>query len=310
MATFIKSGKKSPNKNIWIIGYGYIGRKVAGLYQKQSVQTSVTARSKGSLVNVATSGHGGFQLDLDKKQTANVETGIAMEIMTGIKDANVFYFIPPPKQGVEDTRLRVFLNKVKGQARRIVLISTTGVYGDCQGEWINETQTTYPKAERAKRRVDAERQLIKWSETYNTETIILRVAGIYAEDRLPVMRLKKELPMVNEAESPWTNRIHADDLATICYQAMESNYTHEVFNVSDGHPSTMTDYFNQVADYSGLLRPRQISLQQAETELSSGMMSYMKESRRISNSKMMKMLNITLRYPSLAACLKTEHKTP
>ncbi len=290
-----------------------MGRKVADLYQKQSVQTSVTARSKASLENVAVSGHRGFLLDLDNKKNTKLEsrtTRIMADIRERMNNATVFYFVPPPKQGVKDIRLTSFLDKVQGQAKRIVLISTTGVYGDCQGKWVNETQTIDAKADRAKRRVDAERQLIKWRQTYSTEIVILRVAGIYAKDKLPLMRLKKELPIVNEAESPWTNRIHADDLATICYQAMESKYAHEVFNISDGHPSTMTDYFNRVADYSGLPRPRQISLQQAEIELSPGMMSYMKESRRISNLKMMKMLNITLRYPSLADCLKTKHKTP
>jgi len=308
MKSKIKIETQNSDKNIWIIGYGYIGHKVAGLYQKQSVQTSVTARSKASLISADDFAYRSFQLDLDKKQ--EIESGITTRITTEIKGANVFYFVPPPKQGLADTRLKNFLNMVKGQPQRIVLISTTGVYGDCNGDWVNETQSTNPVADRAKRRVDAERQVVAWSETYHTETIILRVPGIYAEDKLPLARLKKGLPIVNEAESPWTNRIHADDLATICYQAMETGYTQEIFNVSDGHPSTMTDYFNQVADYSGLPRPSQISLQQAEKKLSSGMMSYMQESRRISNSKMMKMLNIRLRYPSLADCLKKKHRTP
>ena len=313
MATLIKNGKnanKNRNNNIWIIGFGYIGHKVAGLYQKQSVQTSVTSRSKDSLIKnrISAQGlsHSYFELDLDKQQAFQAESGIAADI----KDAHVFYFVPPPKQGLKDTRLEVFLKTVKGQPQRIVLISTTGVYGDCQGDWIDETHDISPIADRAERRVDAERQLIAWSKTYHTEIIILRVPGIYAEDKLPLARLRKGLPIINKIESPWTNRIHADDLATICYQAMESGYTHEVFNVSDGNPSKMTDYFNNVADYFGLPRPRQITLQQAEKELSAGMMSYIRESRRINNSKMMKMLNIQLRYPSLVDCLKKKLKTP
>lgn len=111
--------------------------------------------------------------------------------------------------------------------------------------------------------------------------------------------------MLNEAEAGFTNRIHADDLASICLAAMQLGRSGEVYNVSDGQPGTMTDYFNKVADHLGLTRPPQISLAEAETRVSVGMLSYLKESRRIDNSKMLKELNIQLRYPTLEAGLKS-----
>jgi nucleoside-diphosphate-sugar epimerase len=150
--------------------------------------------------------------------------------------------------------------------------------------------------------------LIRWANQNNCKYIILRVPGIYAKDRLPTARLEQGLAVVRESESAWTNRIHADDLSMICYQAMEQmrqgKISGEILNVSDGNPSTMTSYFNSVANYAGLPRPPQISLKQAEKELSKGMMSYMKESRRISNEKMLEKLSIELKYPSLMDGLK------
>jgi len=78
----------------------------------------------------------------------------------------------------------------------------------------------------------------------------------------------------------------------------------EIYNVSDGHPGNMTDYFNQVADFAGLPRPEQISLQQAQQQLSAGMLSYLKESRRLDNRKMLQQLGVVLRYPTLELGLK------
>ncbi|MEE9351112.1 MAG: NAD-dependent epimerase/dehydratase family protein [Thiotrichaceae bacterium] len=291
------------NNDIWIIGYGDIGRRLGKLYQKEGIQACVTVRSKQSLQAAKKEGKKGYQLDLDMKNV--------LSFPTDINNAKLFYFVPPQREGRKDTRIDRFLRQVsaqKNKLKHIVLISTTGVYGNCNGDWVNETRMITPHVDRAQRRADAEQQLIDWANQNKCQYVILRVPGIYAKDRLPITRLEKGLAVVRESESPWTNRIHADDLAMICYQAMEQmrqgKISGEILNVSDGTPSTMTSYFNSVADYAGLSRPPQISLKQAEKELSEGMMSYMKESRRISNKKMLEKLSIQLIYPSLMHCLK------
>lgn len=295
------------DKNIWIVGYGDIGRRLGKLYQKEGVQASVTARTKRSLQSAQENGQKIYQLDLD----LDSDTDNALGFLDDINKADLFYFVPPPRDGREDTRMTHFLKHLSTEKKRlkhVVLISTTGVYGNCNSDWVDESRITKPNVDRAWRRVDAEQQLIKWANQNKCQYIILRVPGIYAEDRLPTARLEKGLAVVRESESPWTNRIHADDLSMICYQAMEQmrqgTVSAEILNVSDGNPSTMTAYFNSVADYAGLPRPPQISLKQAEKELSEGMMSYMKESRRISNKRMIEKLSIELKYPSLMDGLK------
>ena len=219
------------------------------------------------------------------------------------QDAEIYYFAPPPKTALDDPRLAYFLDAVKSAPKKIVLISTTGVYGDCRGEWIDETQPLNPSTDRAKRRVAAEATLNEWAERYAKPYIILRVPGIYALDRLPTARLNKQLPVVQASEAAFTNRIHADDLATICLEAMRSPLVAEVFNATDGDPGTMVEYFNCIADYAGIERPRQISLEQAKTELSAGMLSYAAESRRIGNAKLLKLLGIKLKHPTLKSTL-------
>lgn len=295
------------DNNLWIIGCGDIGRRVAGLYlkalsQQADVKINAVVSSNESKKECETIGLEAFVIDLD-----NDDVSEALLIHGHkIENAPLFYFAPPPSLGREDTRLSHFLSSLSHQPKRIVLISTTGVYGDSKGEWIDESFELSPEADRAHRRLSAETALKAWAERYSRAYIILRVPGIYAKDRLPLVRLKKKLPVVKRSEAAWTNRIHADDLAQVCQKAMESTISGEIYNVTDGHPSTMTDYFNQVADYAGLAHPPQISMQEAELTLSAGMVSYLRESRRISNAKMLKELKVKLLYPSLKEGLQKQ----
>lgn len=285
------------DKKIWIVGCGDIGKRVAYLYNDKTVdgiissqESALQFQSHSVKSNIVPS-----VIDLDFDYTLP---------SSQFKDADLYYFVPPPSAGVKDTRLKRFLNKLSKQLpRRIVMISTTGVYGDSDGEWIDENTAINPQADRAVRRVSAEQVLQRWTEKTHVEFMILRVPGIYAEDRLPLARLKKGLPIVKTDEAGFTNRIHADDLAQACKAAMQCKTSNHIINVTDGSPSTMTDYFNHVADFAKLPRPPQITMREAEKTLSEGMVSYLKESRRIKNDKLLEILEIELIYPSLQHAL-------
>jgi nucleoside-diphosphate-sugar epimerase len=181
----------------------------------------------------------------------------------------------------------------------MVYISTSAVYGDCQGAWITEAQATAPTSDRGRRRLDAERQVVDWCTRQGVQWNILRVPGIYGPGKLPLARLEQGLPVLREADAPYTNRIHGDDLAMICIAAMQSPVHNNVFNVSDGHPSNMTDYFFRVADAAGLPRPPTVARAEAEQVLSPGMLSFLADSRRMQNDKLLKQLGIRLQYPDL-----------
>ncbi len=214
----------------------------------------------------------------------------------------VFYFAPPPKHGRQDTRIAHFLQTLNAneQKVRLVYLGTTGVYGDCEGELVDENRPISHKADRASRRYDAEQQLRRWQLTTGNEVIFLRVAGIYGPDKLPLARLRQRKPMISAKHATWTNRIHVDDLVQVCIAAMKLGRNAEIYNVSDGQPGNMSDYFNQVADVTGLPRPPLISPNEANERLSAGLRSYLAESRRIDNRKMLKELDIQLQYPTLA----------
>jgi nucleoside-diphosphate-sugar epimerase len=134
--------------------------------------------------------------------------------------------------------------------------------------------------------------------------VILRVPGIYGPGRLPLQRIRDGVPVVRETESPYSNRIHAEDLAEVCFAAARFGKPDPIYNVSDGHPTTMTDYFFRVADRFGLPRPRELSLEEARRVLGSSLLSFLEESRRLDNRRMIRDLRPRLRYPNLTSGLE------
>ena len=230
--------------------------------------------------------------------------------LAGIAHA-VLHLAPPPNHGERDTRTANLLAaltkrpKMKGAMlpQRLIYISTSGVYGDCNGALINETRLINPQTGRALRRVDAERQVRNWGLRNRVSVSILRVPGIYAPDRLPLSRLREHIPALLPEEDSYTNHIHADDLARIVVAALRHARPGRVYNACDDSNLKMGEYFDLIADRFDLPRPPRIARAQAEGRISPGMLSFMQESRRLDNSRLKRELHVNLRYPTVFECI-------
>lgn len=130
--------------------------------------------------------------------------------------------------------------------------------------------------------------------------VVLRVPGIYAAERLPLAQLKRASPVLRVEDDVYTNHIHADDLAAVCLAALERGGAGRVYNASDDSEMKMGDYFDLVADRARLPRPPRIARAAAEAgAIAEGLMSFMRESRRLTNTRMKAELGVRLRYPSV-----------
>lgn len=285
-----------------IVGCGDVGIRVAKLAAEQKL--TVYALSRGNKISPGSEIPGVVfqQCDLDN-----------LECLTGLnlQGAAVLYCAPPPGGGVIDTRIRNFLASLKPGCNpaKILYISTTSVYGDCGDETVTEERAINPANHTAKRRCDAERRFRKWGIEQGVPVVILRVAGIYGPGRIPMQRILAQEPLLNENEAGYSNRIHADDLAAVCLAALDKGEDGDIFNVCDGEISKMTDYFNTITDLLNLPRLPQVSLDEARTVMSPLMFSYMTESRKISNRKMLEKLGIKLKYPTMLEGLKASINT-
>jgi nucleoside-diphosphate-sugar epimerase len=282
--------------DVLIVGCGDIGERVARLERSEGRAVAGLVRSEKSAQRLRSAGIQPITVDLDAPASIN---------NLSVKNAVVYYFAPPPGKGVTDPRMDavVSLMTASNLPKRIVLISTTGVYGDCHGEWVTEDRPPNPQGDRARRRLAAETTLQGWRDKTGGPVVILRVPGIYGPGYLPVERLRSGEPVLREDESPFSNRIHADDLAHVCVAAARHAHPGLLYNVSDGHPTTMTDFFYRVADVLGIPRPPAVTMEEARRRLGEDMLSYLAESKRIDNRRMREELGVELMYPDLAAGL-------
>jgi nucleoside-diphosphate-sugar epimerase len=223
----------------------------------------------------------------------------------------VVHLAPPPLQGETDPRTlaltRVWMQR--SSPRSVVYGSTSGVYGDCAGAWVNEARAVQPQTPRAQRRVDAELRLQHLARLRGnvSRVSVLRIPGIYAPDReggTPRERLLRGTPVLTREDDVYTNHIHADDLARACQLALWRGKPQRSYNVNDDSQMLMGDYFDQAAALYGLAPPPRVPRAQAAAVLSAMQLSFMSESRRLVNTRMKRELRLQLRYPTVARGLR------
>lgn len=225
--------------------------------------------------------------------------------LAGLADA-VLHSAPPPGEGSDDPRTRrllATLAKARSLPRRLVYISTSGVYGPCNGERVTETRRCAAATPRARRRLAAETRLRAVGRR-GLRVSLLRAPGIYAADRLPLERVRRGDPVLLAAEDSFTNHIHAEDLAAACCAALERGRPNRAYNICDDSDLHMGDWFDKLADAFQLPRPPRVTRAEAQLRLSPQLLSFMNESRRLTNTRMKRELKLKLRYPTVDDGLK------
>lgn len=277
---------------ILIVGCGDVGLRLLGrLAGRHRVFALTHSPERADVLRIA--GAVPIVADLDDPATLPRLGGLA---------ATVVHLAPPPARGDLDTRMRDLLPMLHG-VERLVYVSTSGVYGDCGGAWIDETRGVRPDSGRAKRRVDAERRLRDWARDRHVRLSILRVPGIYAGDRLPTARIAAGTPVLDAADDVFTNHIHADDLAKIVLLALQRGAAQRIYHAVDDSAIRMGDWFDLVADAHRLARPERLRRDEIESRVAPNLLSFMTESRRLSNARMRAELGVQLTYPTVRDAL-------
>lgn len=237
----------------------------------------------------------------------NLDNPASLRRLAGLGH-RVLHLAPPPNEGLADWRqdprsralARALVRRSPPQA--LVYGSTTGVYGDCGGAWVDESRPLQATTPRALRRVDAE-GIWRWvGRAFGVRISLLRIPGIYAPDRpggTPRDRLRKGTPVLRAEDDVYTNHIHADDLGRACVAALWRGLPQRVVNACDDTVLKMGDYFDLAADLYGLPRPTRVARQGAEQHLSLMVLSFMNESRRLHNQRLKRELRLALHYPTV-----------
>jgi nucleoside-diphosphate-sugar epimerase len=292
---------RAKKHSVLVVGLGDVGRRLALAHPE--IKTLGAARSTDSAIAARAVGAIPVGADLDRRDSLKRLAALSPWVL---------HLAPPPGDSAGDPRTRNLLAALGRAAarrgslpRRMVYISTSGVYGDCDGDRVFEHRATAAKNARAKRRVDAEQQLRRFAARHGIRLSILRAPGIYAADRLPIERIRKQTPAVRSEEDSYTNHIHADDLAKLVWLALFRGKPNRIYHAVDDSVKKMGDYFDMVADHFGLERSPRISREQAQKVLSPALLSFLNESRILDNTRLKQELRARLRYPDVETCLKS-----
>jgi nucleoside-diphosphate-sugar epimerase len=315
---------------VLLVGCGDVGLRLArerlARHPEDRLRVVGVARSAERAATLRAAGLRPLRADLDQRSSLNRLKGLARWMVD---------LAPPPSAGATDPRTARLIaalarsgpslagghapapgarRAAPADRRRWVYVSTTGVCGDCGGARFDETRPVAPRNDRAVRRVAAERLFRGAARRGLAATAILRAPGIYAQDRLPLDRLKAGLPALRAQEDVYTNHIHADDLARLCFAALFRGRPGRVIHAVDDNDLRMGDYFDCVADALELPRPPRLSRAEVAARVSPAMLSFMSESRRLMNARLKRELRVRLDYPrvedTLAAARALRAATP
>ena len=280
-----------------IVGCGDTGRWLARDYAARGTNVTAVVRSQQGAERARDAGIADVRIhDLDQR-TPGLSAAIRAAIPGG---AILHYMAPPPRAGEDEPRLAALIDALgTTPVQRLVYISTSGVYGDCGGDWVDETRPVNPQTARATRRVAAEQRLAQWGGPW----VLLRAPGIYGPGRLPLARVRAGEPILCDADAGWSNRIHVHDLAGIALAAGERGPAQCIYNASDDRPTRMGPYYRRLAHMLGVAPPPEVDWATAQREFSPMRLSFLSESRRLDNRRLRQTLGYALRYPDYEAGL-------
>lgn len=281
----------------WLItGCGDIGMRVLELLSGRAKVFALTS-SEGRVPELRRARAHPVLGDLDQPRSLRRLAGLATRVLQ---------LAPPAAKGGEAHRERALrATLARRQApRTVVYVSTSAVYGDCQGAWVTETRAPEPASAAGRRRLAAERVWRGWGRAPSRPRVsVLRVPGIYAPTRsraAVLQRLGSRQPVLVAHEDVYTNHIHADDMSRACLRALFLGRPARVTNVADDTRLKMGAYYDFLAAALGLPCPPRVSRDVLLPTLSESARRFWIESRCLSNGRLKHELRLRLRYATVA----------
>ena len=274
-----------------ILGCGYLGHRVGLRWVESGDEVFAVTRSEHRFNPFVAEGFQPIRADVTRPETLGqlpvVDTVLFAVGRDRSINADVFDVYV---QGLANT-----LNALSPKIQQVIYISSTGVYGDFEGRWVNEQSATEPRRDGGRACLQAEQTLLQ-SEFANRSTI-LRLAGIYGPGRVPTRSTVESGDWQKLTSSGFLNLIHVEDAAEIVKQFSDLAPAGGIFNVSDGHPVLRRDYYAKMAELLGIPEiPWQQTLVDPATARSGA-------NKRVDNEKLQQQLEIEFQFPDYRAGL-------
>ena len=287
---------------LFCFGFGYTARVLARRLAAEGWTVGGTCRTEGKASG------SGFPVEVFDR-----DHPLPQEALDGV--THLLVSVPPDAAG--DPVLEVHgedIAQIKG-LRWLGYLSTTGVYGDRGGGWVDETAVLSPSGERGRRRVAAEAGWLDLWHRHAVPVHIFRLAGIYGPGRSPFEALRAGTAKRIDKPGQVFSRIHVEDLACVLAASISRTRPGGIYNVCDDDPAAPEAVVAHAAALLGVPAPPLVPFEAAE--LSPIARSFYDDNKRVSNRLIKSELGVTLRHPDFRsglaailadeACPKTRH---
>lgn len=269
-------------------GMGFCAETLASRLQPQGWTIIGTSRSEVRIRELAVRGH-----------RAVTFGDVASSGILSTSPLYILVSAPPDEKG--DPALQAFserLSAIAGNIAWVGYLSTTGVYGGRQGEWVTEESPAQPLSDRGRRRLKAENDWFAWGRANTVPVQVFRLAGIYGPGRNQLVSIQEGSARRIEKPGQVFSRIHVEDVATVLQASMRQPNPGRVYNVCDDEPAPPQEVVAFAAHLLGREPPPLEPFELAKSTLSPMAASFYQESKRVDNSRMKAELGVRLAYPT------------
>jgi len=274
--------------NLFCFGFGQVAESfVNKLYSENiKINLSITSREKTSKKKINQISYNSFNLEDDH---------FDIKLIEELKKSDHILISIPPVNGT-DIVIKNFFKIIKEcNSKWITYLSATSVYGDHNGEWVNEKSKTQPTSKNGKDRLIAEKNWISLSHDEKIPIQIFRLSGIYSNKNNPLARLKSGNANIIKKVNHFFSRINVQDIANVLFKSIYNFKPNEIYNISDDKPATSEEVMLYAVKILNVKEPKRINVKDIQSEM---LRNFYKDSKKVSNEKMKKFFNYNLKFPT------------
>jgi len=274
--------------NITCFGFGQVAKNfIKKIYSENlKINLTVTSRDKSEKKKFG---------NLDYQSLHFSENSFDQKLIENLKSSDHILVSIAPVKG-EDIVIKNFQNNLeKSQIKWITYLSATSVYGNHNGDWVDENSDTKPTSSNGIDRLNAEKSWLNLAEKKSLPLQILRLSGIYSNQNNILVRLKTGNTKIINKKNQFFSRIHVEDIANILFKSLKNFKTKEIYNISDDKPTSPEELILYGSKLLNIEKPKAVELSTLESEM---LKNFYKDSKKVNNKKMKEFFNYKLKYPT------------
>ena len=283
--------------NIICFGFGQVAKNfIKKICSKNSkINLIVTSREKSGKKSFGNLDYESFQFS---------ENSFDQKLIENLKSSDHILVSIAPVKG-QDIVLKNFQNNFENsKIKWITYLSSTSVYGNHNGDWVDENSKTNPTSTNGIARLSAEKSWLNLAERNNLPLQILRLSGIYSNQNNILTRLKEGNTKIINKRNQFFSRIHVEDIANILFKSLQNFKAKEIYNVSDDKPASTEEVILYGSKLLNTEKPETVELTSVKSEM---VKNFYKDSKKVDNKKMKKFFNYKLKYPTYIEGLNYIH---